>query len=87
MRYILNGKEYTARSAVEILRSIERDMLDYPHKGQPIIKFIEWSLNRVAEFIPDRELFIDTRLNEETLALNFLCLQEEYGIGSLYVMN
>jgi hypothetical protein len=77
------SRVYTSRSASGIVAAIEKDDVEYPSKGAPLRDFVSWSLTRLADRIPQRELDASARTDEETLALSYLYLRDEYGIGSL----
>ena len=79
------GRSYSGDSAVEIVRSMERDAADYPYRGQSIRQFLGWSLNQLGGRVHPRELDLSDTLGDEALALNFLCLCEEYGAGKLII--
>lgn len=83
MIFRTNDKEYRASSAKEIACAIERDASDYPHRGQPIRTFLDWSLKQLSEHIPPREMESSDRIADEELALNYLYLRDEYGAGQL----
>ena len=78
-------KEYRGVSAVEIVRALEADAMDYPHRGQSIRHFLNWSLARLVELIPPRETDLSDRIEDEELALNYLFLRDEYGAGKLFI--
>ena len=79
-----NGmKQYCGASATEIIREMERDAAEYPGKGGTLHQFLMWSLARLGDRIPLRELDLNSQLSEDTLALSFLCLLEEYRLGDL----
>ena len=77
------GKSYRGESAVEIVRSLERAAADYPYRGQSIRQFLRWSLGRLRDSVHPRELDLSDTLEDEALALNYLCLCDEYGAGEL----
>ncbi len=74
---------YSGTSATEIIREMERDAADYPDKGGTLHQFLTWSLAQLDDRLPLRELDLNAQLSEETLALSFLCLLEEYRLGVL----
>jgi hypothetical protein len=86
MIFRFKEKDYTGTSALEIVRKIEMDTKDYPFRGQPIRQFLLWSLNRLGNYLPPRELDLSTRLEDETLALSYLHLCDEYGAGKIIRM-
>ena len=77
------GKSYRGESAVEIVRSLERAAAEYPYRGQSIRQFLRWSLERLRDSVHPRELDMSDMLGDEELALNYLCLCDEYGAGEL----
>jgi hypothetical protein len=76
-------KKYCGSSALEIVRALEKDTRNYPHRGKSVRQFLSWSLNRLGNFIPPREMDLSDRMKEEELALNYLYLRDEYGAGKL----
>ena len=76
-------KDYCGDTALEIVRRIEFDAEDYPHRGGSIRRFLSWSMNRLGSFIPPRETHLSDRLDDETLALDYLYLRDEYRAGEL----
>lgn len=84
MIFIFNDKRYSGETAVEIVREIERDTPDYEPVGTRVQDFLTWSLARLADAIPLRELEISPHLGDETIAFNYLCLLDNYGLGVLY---
>lgn len=84
MIFIFNDKRYSGGTAVGIVRQIERDTPDYAPGGEARLQdFLVWSLARLADAIPPRELEISPHLGDETIAFNYLCLLDNYGIGTL----
>lgn len=76
-------KKYYGETASEVVRRIEADAENYPHRGGSISRFLSWSLNRPDSLIPPRETYLSDRLDDETLALDYLYLCDEYGAGEL----
>jgi hypothetical protein len=83
MIFQVGEKDYRGESATEILRALERDTADYPYRGQPLRKFLRWSLSQLGNKLPARELDLSDRLSDEALALSYLYLRDEYGAGEL----
>jgi hypothetical protein len=81
----IGGKDYYGATAVEIARALERDAANYPYPGQTIRQFLLWSLNRLRDHVPPRELDLSDRLDDEALAFSYLCLCDEYDAGELIV--
>jgi hypothetical protein len=80
-----NGKKYTGASALDVVRAIERDAAEYPHGGRSIRQFLRWSLERLYDSLPPRDLDLSDRLEDDELALSYLYLRDEYGAGRLSI--
>ena len=85
MIFRTGGKYYRGANAVEVARALERDATGYPYPGQNIRQFLLWSLNRLRDHVPPRELDLSDRLDDEALAFSYLCLCDEYDVGELTV--
>jgi hypothetical protein len=85
MIFLVEGKYYRGESALEIVHALEQDARDYLHRGRPIRQFMLWSLNQLGDRVPPRELDLSDRLEDEVLALSYLCLRDEYDAGELIV--
>jgi hypothetical protein len=81
----MDGKKYRRNSALEIVRALEQDESGYPHRGGTLWEFLMWSFDRLADRIPSREMDLSDRMDDEALALHYLCLREEYGAGELSI--
>lgn len=81
MIFRTEGKKYEYESAVEIVRQMERDAADYTQQGGTLRQFLRWSLARMDDRVPQRELDVSDWPNDEKLALGYLYLREEYGLG------
>lgn len=68
-----------------MVRAIESDTQNYPHRGHSVRRFLKWSLARLAHCIPPREMDLSMRMEDEAVALNYLCLRDEYGAGKLMI--
>jgi hypothetical protein len=84
MIFICDNKKYLGKTAVRIVRAVERDAAGYANKGGSIRDFLVWSLERMADRIPLRELDVSPNLADETIAFNYLCLLDNYEIGTFY---
>ncbi len=84
MIFIYRNKKYLGKSAVKIVRAIERDTAEYENQSETIQDFLTWSLARMADRIPERELDVSPNLSDETVAFNYLCLLDNYEIGTFY---
>jgi hypothetical protein len=78
-------KEYRGASALDIVRAMERDTRQYPHRGQSLRRFLLWSLERLGHRLPPRDLDLSDRLKDDELALSYLFLRDEYGAGKLSI--
>jgi len=86
MIFRFKEKIYTGATALEVVRKLEKDTKNYPFQGQSVRRFLLWSLNRLSNRLPPRELDLSTRLEDETLALSYLHLCDEYGAGKIIRM-
>lgn len=83
MVFIYNNKKYRGRTAVKIVRALESDTAEYENQNGTILEFLSWSLARMADRIPPRELDVSPSLSDEAIAFNYLCLLDNYEIGNL----
>ena len=83
MIFRFRGKDVSGESASEIVRGLEREEKDYVSSGAPIRQYLMWSLNRLNGSVPARDLDVSDRLDDETLALGYLLLLDEFGLGQL----
>ena len=83
MIFSTKGKDYRGSCALDVVRALEADTRDYPCRGQSIRQFLSWSLDHLANCFPPRELDLSDRMEDEALALNYLYLCDEYGVGRL----
>lgn len=84
MIFIYNSKKYLGKTAVRIVRAIERDTAEYENQSETIQDFLIWSLAGMADRIPERELDVSPNLSDETIAFNYLCLLDNYEVGIFY---
>jgi len=84
--FTVNDKEYSGDSALAIVSALEMDATNFPHRGRSIRHFLIWSLERLRDYIPPREMDLSDRMEEEALALNYLYLRDEYGAGKLTIL-
>lgn len=81
MRFRIDGREYAGASALEIVRAMQRDAA----RGVPACpsprEFLRRAHAELGDRVPARELDVSERLDEETLALGYLYLCDEYGVG------
>ena len=83
MIFRTEGKEYQQETAVGIVLAMERDALAYPHQGGTLRQFLRWKLAQLDDRIPQRELDVSDIPDDEMLALSYLYLCDEYGVGEL----
>ena len=86
MRFVYEGKEYEGGSAVEILREIDRDIQLCSDQWFSVKAFVSRSLANLADRIHHRDLNASEHLSDETLALSYLCLLDEYSLGQLHML-
>jgi len=87
MIFRLRGKNVSGDSAIEVVRALERDDREYCHGGGSIRQYLNWSLNRLNGSVPPRDLDLSDRLEDEPLALGYLLLLDEYGVGKIVEYN
>jgi hypothetical protein len=83
MIFSMDARQYGGVSAVEIVRALERDAAEYRQKGGAVRDFIAWLLLRFSDHLPPRELAVSDKVSDETLALSFLYLLDQYELGEL----
>ena len=83
MIFQMKKKDYCGATALEIVRQMESDAKDYPHRGQSIRQFLRWSLASSGSCLPPRDTDFSYRMEDEELALHYLYLRDEYGAGKL----
>lgn len=83
MIFRFRGKEFKGLSWIDVVRSLERDDKEYRSCGGPIRQYLTWSLNQLRGTVPPRDIDLSDRLEDETLALGYLLLLDEYGVGEI----
>jgi hypothetical protein len=83
MRFRINGTEYAGASALDIVAAMRRDAERAGRGSASPRDFLRRAHAELRERIPARELDVSDRLDDETLALSYLCLCDEYGVGQL----
>jgi hypothetical protein len=78
-------RERLSRGECRRDRALERDAADSPYPGQTVRQFLLWSLDRLRDHVPPRELDLSDRLDDEAIAFSYLCLCDEYDAGELTV--
>ena len=72
---------YHGFSAAAIVHQLQEDALGFKKSGDSLYPFLLWSLTYLEDQIPFRELDLSDVVDEETLALSYLCLLDRYGVG------
>lgn len=83
MVFRAGGKEYRGASALEIVQALRREAARGGGDGRPLRQFLLDSLEQLRDRIPLREIDVSDRLGDETLALSYLYLRDEFGAGRL----
>lgn len=83
MIFRLRGKDVRGTSAIEVVRALEQEDKEYRYCGAPIRQYLIWSLNRLNGSVPRRDLHLSDSLEDEPLALGYLLLLDEYGVGKI----
>ena len=83
MIFRFRGKEFKGLSWIEVVRSLEHDDKEYRSCGGPIRQYLAWSLNHLSGTVGPRDIDLSERLEDETLALGYLLLLDEYGVGEI----
>jgi hypothetical protein len=83
MIFRFRGKEFKGLSWIDVVRSLEHDDKEYRACGGPIREYLSWSLNHLRGTVGPRDLDLSDRLADETLALGYLLLLDEYGVGEI----
>ena len=83
MVFSAGDKEYRGSSALEIVLALKREITRGGDSGKPVRQFLLESLGQFSDRIPLRELHVSDRLDDEMLALSYLYLRDEFGVGEL----
>lgn len=88
MIFRFNDKEYKGATAIEVVEQIERDDAEFAaahcrKTSGTIQEFVKWSLKKMSDRLPPRELDTSPRLDDEVQAHGYLSLRHDYGIGEL----
>lgn len=83
MMFRFQGRDFKGGTWVEVVRSLERDDKEYRSCGGSIRQYLTWSLNQLSGTVPPRDIDLSDRLEDETLALGYLLLLDEYGVGEI----
>jgi hypothetical protein len=77
--FVYAGTEYVRGTAVEIVRAI----VGKPGATGDVRRVVRDALAALADQVHTRELDVGSRLSDEAVAFNFLCLLDEQGLGRL----
>jgi hypothetical protein len=85
MIFRFNDKEYKGATAIEVVEQMERDDAEFSaaQTGGTIQEFVKWSLKKMSDRLPPRELDTSPRVDDEVQARGYLSLRHDYGIGEL----
>ncbi len=84
MIFRFNNKEYRGATAVEIVNKLAVDSAGFTARtADKMQEFLEWSLNKLSDRLPPRELGLSERVSDEIQARGYLSLRHDYGIGEL----
>jgi hypothetical protein len=83
MIFRANGKEYRGRSALEIVYVLSEEEASALRVRLSVREFMLRSLRDLRDCIPVKRLKVSTELDDEILALSYLYLRDEYGVGEL----
>lgn len=83
MVFRAGGREYRGSSALEIVQALKREADGGDGAGRTLKQFLRDSLEQLGDRIPLRDLDVSDRLDEETAALSYLYLRDEFGAGEL----
>lgn len=84
MIFRFKDKEYSGATAVEVVNQMATDAADFTARsGNGLQEFLEWSLKKMSDRLPPRELELSPRVADEVQAHGYLSLRHDYGIGEL----
>jgi hypothetical protein len=84
MIFRFNNKEYQGATAVEVVNQMATDAADFTTRtGNTLQEFLEWSLKKMSDRLPPRELQLSERVSDEVQARGYLSLRHDFGIGEL----
>ena len=83
MVFRAGDREYHGASALEIVQALRREAAGGDGAGRTLRQFLRDSLAQLGDRIPLRELDVSDRLGDEMLALSYLYLRDEFGVGEL----
>ena len=79
----LGERVYLGETALEIVNALKIEADCEAEGSIQLREFLRRSFAQLRDHIPLRELDVSDRLDDETLALSYLYLRDEYGAGEL----
>lgn len=84
MIFRFNNKEYRGATAVEIVNQMACDSIGFTARtANKMQEFLKWSLDKMSDRLPPRELDLSERVSDEIQAHGYLSLRHDYGIGEI----
>ncbi len=83
MLFRTGGKTYEGQTALDIVRALQQDAADARLRRASAREYLRWAHAQLRDRVPARDLDVSDRLCDETLALGYLCLCDEYGVAEL----
>lgn len=84
MIFRFKDKEYRGATAVEVVNQMAVDAADFTARtSNTVQEFLEWSLKKMSDRLPPRELQLSERVSDEVQARGYLSLRHDFGIGEL----
>ena len=84
MIFRFKDKEYKGATAIEVITQMADDNADFTARtGNRLQEFLEWSLKKMSDRLPPRELGLSERVSDEVQAHGYLSLRHDFGIGEL----
>ena len=83
MLFKVGERVYLGETALEIVYALKREAAGALDQSVQLREFLRRSFAQLSDRIPLRELDVSDRLDDETLALSYLYLRDEYGAGEL----
>lgn len=81
MTFRSGAMTYRGISASDIVRQMRQQADGFTGDAAALYPFLLWSLSLLEDRLPFRELELSEAVDEETLALSYLCLLDRYGVG------
>ena len=83
MLFRVGERVYLGKTALEIVNALKKEALNGRSDSVNLREFLRWSFSHLSNRIPLRELDVSESLDDEMLALGYLYLRDEYGVGEL----